>query len=388
MFGWNTSRKTRYGMLIDIGSGSVSAGITTSNASATKPDLVWSMQQIISLEEHHNQKDVLEKIIGALKNVFEASGNAGIRALKAYDRNGQISYVQIGVSAPWSYTITKKVVLVHDKEFELTESILEQAENEAEQQAKKELDSLTEGQNRNISMTFSKTIATETKGYVVAVPFGEKMNKITLSRLFCYVDSRLMNVIDEYCERIFPSIEYSVHSFMSLFYFAIRDLPINTSELCIADITSEAIEIGVIRNGILEHTTHIQSGARSIASELTRFGNFSHKDTSAYLRDDSTTPTHCKFTVEEACALCEAQIAKEMELEAGIVTIPNTLLFHTNAKTESFFKERLVTAFRQVHGGNVTPLAAPKLFDAHTSEMSALLISAYVFKDTFHQLNV
>lgn len=105
----------RYGAILDIGSGSVGVAIVASDPLQKNPEIVWSHRERMLLRDTDTIEQSAKHITTALLNTILTLGSEGIRALRQHEKNSSIETMQVTISAPWSYTITKTVSYTHEE---------------------------------------------------------------------------------------------------------------------------------------------------------------------------------------------------------------------------------------------------------------------------------
>ena len=74
---------------------------------------------------------------------------------------------------------------------------------------------------------------------------------------------------------------------MLVFYCVLRQLAPDTTEVCLIDITHEATEIGIVRDGILKYVTHVPFGTFTIARDIASLCKVPNEEALAYLRGNT-----------------------------------------------------------------------------------------------------
>lgn len=371
--------EARYGIVIDIGSGSVGAALVESS---DVPHILWSVREFIPHAQENNYTKIMNSIIRALKNVFYSCSTAGIQALKAHSTKAQVTYIQVSISAPWSYTLTKKTRVVSQKKFEFTESVLKNLERKIKKEIDADLESLAKRAEQELTVASHQTIQISSGGYALADPIGAQLSDVELLQLFSIADAQLMDAITEHSERTFPNAELNAYSFMSIFYTALQNLPIDSSELCLADISHEAVEFGIVRHGVLVHTTHVPSGIRCLTAAIAQTCNVPVPEAHGFLRANHRSALGSQsHALEEIFAQFETDIQNELQSDLLSQRIPKTIVFYSNDRAETFLLERIAKSVRQTgRAGQLLHMTVPHTRTAAVHDDSALLLSAFVLQ--------
>ncbi len=107
----------RYGVVVDVGSGSVLASIVESDQTKTYPKVIWSRREYAPLRQIDSLNSTVKSIMTSLINVLMILDGEGRRSLQDLNAKAKISDLQFTIAAPWSYTIAKTISYNSDKEF-------------------------------------------------------------------------------------------------------------------------------------------------------------------------------------------------------------------------------------------------------------------------------
>jgi hypothetical protein len=189
---------------------------------------------------------------------------------------------------------------------------------------------------------------------------------------------------------------------MLLFHCIIRDLHHYTTEYCLVDITDEATEIGIVRDGILRYCTHTAYGISTIAHELATTLGIPIDEAYAFLREPYYSHALGEMNAENRAKvqaiLTEYQSAvTDLFHETGdTLSIPKVLFLHGGFQTEVFFTEQIALAARSATNAthSIHPVSTELLTEHYTSEQkqaimegnpdTAILVAATFFHKQHH----
>jgi hypothetical protein len=190
-------------------------------------------------------------------------------------------------------------------------------------------------------------------GYRVTNPQGSKAKQFSITRANVVAQEYLTNSLDETCEKLFTSRDCRKISFILMMYSVVRDLFPDNYEVCLVDITYEATEIGIVRDGSLQYCTHAPFGSFSLARELAAVLNAPLHETFGYLHTDDPFAFLEKLSVNQKAEIddiFEAYIKKIHQLfqETGdSLSIPKRIAIHSDNKSEIFFKSMIEKAAKR-----------------------------------------
>jgi hypothetical protein len=163
----------------------------------------------------------------------------------------------------------------------------------------------------------------------------------------------LVEAIDELHDKLFPQTKSHKISFILVLYTISRELLSQTYDVCLVDITYEATEIGIVRDGILTYSTHTPFGTFSLAREISAITGVPLHEAIAYLHTEkpySFTESLNKSQKEDIDALFEAYIDRVTNLfyETGdSLSIPKQISLHTDLHTEPLFIDLIEKAAKR-----------------------------------------
>lgn len=374
----------RYGAIIDIGSGSVGVAIVVSDPTQKYPEIIWTHRERMIIRQDDSIAETSKYITTTLVNTFLTIGTEGVHALTEHDPKGTIEHIQVGISAPWSYTVTKTVSYQEKQSFKITKKLIDELIQTAQRQAMEILDEQDIVEKLGLQLITRATINLTANNYRINQPFGQEANSVSVSHVSAISSKRLVAAIDESSDKILPKANIERYSFMLIFYCVLRQRAHDTTEVCLVDVTHEATEIGIVRDGILRYVTHVPFGTYSIARDIVKLCGVPTEEALAYIRGNSsleaTLSESKRAELSTLISTYEKHIVDLFKRTGDALTIPRSLFLHTDARTESFFCARIKnaanTATRSEHNIH---LVTSKLLEETESTESALLLSAYFF---------
>lgn len=374
----------RYGAIIDIGSSSVGVAIIASDPLKTDPEFLWSHREQIVPQSTDSVETAAKNITTALFNVFLTLGSYGVKALQEHEKGARITTLQITISAPWSYTITKTVSCAQDEPFLVTKSLLADLVNTAQKQALEAIDENDFMHKLGLEVIARATINIAANNYNTENPYGQKVTSLAISHTSAISQLHLLEAINEGKDKVLPRTDMHVYSFMLVFYCVLKKMAPDTKEVCLIDVTSEATEIGIIRDGILRYVTHAPFGIHTIARDISTLCNITFEESLSFIRGEIELENTLKPAVlaelEAIVETYEQQMAELFKRTGDQLAIPRPLFIHTDERNEKFFgdhiKKAASIATKADHGVH---LVTQKLLNDTGSSDTALLLSAHFF---------
>jgi Tfp pilus assembly PilM family ATPase len=399
----------RYGVIVDIGSGSVLAAIVSSNQNLTHPEILWSKREYTPLREISSVKDSAKSVMTSLMTVLMSLDSEGRRVFKEKTGVSKISYLQITIAAPWSHTITKTISYSNEEEFEVSSELISELQRTASLKMEEEIQQNESANNLELSVISKSTMQIIANGYSIIAANEQKATTLKIIEASSVTQNYIIEAIKDVKEKMIPASTLSQYSFMIPYFYVLQEMNEKGQDYCLVDITYEATEIGIVREGVLTHCTHTPFGAFSLAREISGVLNIPLEEAYSYIQDfeledlkKNWTNTQ-KIEIKEIIDAYQNRLAELFNETGDILAIPKRIYVHGNMNTELFFKDKILSAAKIAtkmdHAVyNVTKELLTKHYPIDISNKltegsgdTALLISAQFFHtvayhDKFEQL--
>ncbi len=401
-FLFSTHKNTRYGVLIDIGSGSVLTAIVSSESGKTHPEIIWSKREYTPLRKTSALGDSAKSVMTSLMSALMALDSEGRKALYEKTKRHDIDEIQVTVAAPWSYTVTKTISYQTEEPFEITEELISELLRTAEQKVLEEMQEQEKVNELGLAIVAKTTMQVLANGYATNVTAKQMAESVRVIQANAVVQKYLINAVNDAKEKMYPTVNISEYSFMLPYYFVLSDLMDGVNEYCIIDITYEATEFGIVRDGVLTYCSHTPHGAYTIARELAEILSIPLEEAYGYLSCENLdcfvtmTPDTKKSEIDAALLNYRNKLVELFSETGDSLAIPKKIYLHANFSTEDFFANQILTAASQatkMH--HVTYRVSEELLTKHYSQEdktaflsqksdTALLLSAQFFHTKEH----
>lgn len=257
-----------YGILVDVGSGSLGVGIVESHNREPMPRVIYANRQYMRVTKSNANHDArLREMRQALfSSLLELSKN-GLVALREHDPNAHLSRMYVTCSAPWGKTVTQTVSYTDEDEFKVTDEIIRDLIKDADEEIG-QAHTGDETDTRTLTVVERATIDVRVNGYSVHTPVGIKGIEVSLSHISGLIPNDVLDAINEAHQKFFPETAITTHTSMLILYLVIQDLFPHTESLLAVDVTGEATEFGVIENGLLVDTAYAPYGTNTLVRDV------------------------------------------------------------------------------------------------------------------------
>ncbi len=372
--------KKSYGVVVDIGSGSVLVAIVESDPKATAPTIIWAHRERAPLKHIDSLQESAKGIVAALVDAAMKLDGEGRIALQTYSSRATLTTLQVAISAPWCYTVTKSISYRQDEPFTVTDELISELVATAERQVTDELGAHQTTAALSITPITRALMDMTTNGYRVTSPDGANASAISVTEATVVAQTYLVDAVAELHRKLFSRTKKQQTSFMLQLYCAARHLLPHTDDTCLIDITYEATEMGVVRDGCLRYSTHTAFGLYSLTREIATITNQPLPHVLSQLRQPDPTffldslSAEKRTEVETSLEAYVDKIASLFHETGDTLSIPKKILLHMDNGVEPFFQPLIERAAKK----------ATKIDHALTSVATAVGIknNTVTFTDT------
>jgi hypothetical protein len=221
----------------------------------------------------------------------------------------------------------------------------------AGQQAIEEFGQQHSLESLGISETSRCALDTYANGYRLSTPNKQLASEVTVTHATALVRTEIIEAIQEMNQKLFGSAKLQITSYMLANYFATRTLIPHVYDVCLVDVTDEATEIGIVRDGSLQYSTHVTFGRASIAREVAAATSIPlHEAFSSFPTKEAIAANQDLQTIFDAYT----DRIKDLFKETGDrLTIPKNVYLQTDTSVETTFLPLIMTAAKTASKGSV-----------------------------------
>jgi cell division ATPase FtsA len=342
----------RVGVIVDIGSASVLVALLVSRKSDSHPQILWSHREHAPLQNIESLDQSAKAVMTSLMNALLKFDSEARRALHEYNKHATITELQCSISAPWSYTVTKTINYKQDEPFVITSNLVDELIRTATQKISEELAEHESANELGLAVVTKTTMDMLVNGYRTKQYLGQKTSELSLSHASVIAQNYLLEKIDELHDKLFPETEtHRISTILSL-YCITQDLYKDHYDNCIVNITYEATEIGIVRDGTLHYASHIPFGSFSLAREIATVTSVPLYEAFKYLHEEpyafmENLPQAQKDEIEQIFEAYTERVANLFHETGDELSIPKQILLHGNLQTEPLFQDIITKAAKR-----------------------------------------
>ncbi len=350
----STQSRDRFGLIIDIGSGSVLVSIVASSQTEAYPTILWAKREYVPLRTAESTSGMAKSVMTALMNALLEFESTGRHILQSYSQTAHITDMQVTVSAPWSYTVIKHITFQKDEPFTLTNDLLESLLETADKKIAVELHENEIATDLELSITQRTPLQIIANGYPITQIHKQITRNLSLAYASTIIQDHLATTIKDARNNVAPKSNLHISSFMLAYFELLRATHPHWNELALIDITFEATEIGIVRDGALHYCTHHPIGSQTLIKNISHITKQPATDVYSRLQDK---------TMDDFLALLPAShqprvvsvfddyvtALREIFTETGdVLGLPRVLAIHIEQACEPLFVPLIKEAANRV----------------------------------------
>jgi len=259
-----------YTLLVDIGSGSVGFAIVQSHPNQEQPEIIWEVRQSVKLKDVSSISESRKAIVTTLMDMALTVTQEGIAALRnaTGDSKATITSTLATIAAPWSYCVTQPVKYEKIDGFSVTEKLVSDLAQTAGTETLVEFEDSYPDLVQDITATSRTVLEVRSSGYKLPSVNNQRASTVTLTQATTMAHRNICDALKEMQHKLFAKTPINITGSVLSLYSAIRvNLP-HEQDITLIDVTNEATEVGIVRDGALRYCSHISFGSASIAREI------------------------------------------------------------------------------------------------------------------------
>ena len=266
-------KNEKISLLLDIGNGTISAGLVSFVADS-KPSLLYLTSIPFTSVEKPNSDKILLSMNTLLDEILTLITKKGTSQSYFKGKEVKISSVLVSFSSPWFISRSRNIHLIQENAFIVTRKFIDNIIDTEKKIAEKELiDSKYEHTfNNEIKIIESLIINTKINGYPIEDSIGKKTKIFDASLYMSFVSKE---VLDTVYKQIFKHTHIQqenihIHTFPLISFTVIRDLFSAVDSFLFIDITSEVTDITLVSNNAIIETVSFPSGRNFIIRQIAK----------------------------------------------------------------------------------------------------------------------
>jgi len=311
-------RKEEVAVVFDIGSGSIGATLVLlSNRDV--PSLIFNVRAPITVSGKPDEKGFIRAMYVALDSVINSLTDSGLKHLEFTGlRQRRIKSIIVTFTSPWFLPQTRHVRYVQESPFEVTDRMLEEV---VEQEINKVVhgDEVKKylGTDEPARIIDKRLIHTRINGYETSKPDAKRGTELEARIFLALASEELLTSIEAKLDAAFGVRGIHFFSFPLVAYSTIRQIYAVESNLVVADISGEMIDVVLAENGALEEVKAIPIGKNTFVRSVAESFGTDVTETLSLLRMYTEQSTDKKISekIERVCGDVFQKTAEDLSMQ-------------------------------------------------------------------------
>lgn len=346
-------RRTQYGAIVDMHSGSVGMAIVDLNGSKpSKP--IFAHREYLKIADLATLPNDMRALRNALLAASEIYASAGLQALRAYDGRGRVEQVLFIYGAPFARTATRFIKVDDPVPFTVTAEQIASLLAETEAKDEAELKRDEELGKLKVVLIERSVIHTALNGYLTPTPYGKRATELSLAHIAGLVPEELLTLTAEIEDKVIPHATRHTHTFALTLFCVVRDLYPDVAQGLLIDISAESTELSVMQDEVLIESTVVPCGAHTFLRQIAGDLKIMPEEAMMHLREygeQTSAPT--KEAIETATKVYTTLLGEALAQLKTKYVLPHTVFLIVNNDLDSFFAtmiEKATEPYYKAHG--------------------------------------
>ncbi len=356
-------KKNSVVLLIEIGSAKVTLSLV--KYSPDDIEFLWFTEQTASYKGVLTKEQKKKALISTLTNVLLTFNSEGLPFLNKNHKGSTITEAQVSTSSPWSYILLKKIQLTADDTIHLTKDSLDTLVSEIEYVKK---DAINTNSLTNLKEASRSVLQIRLNDYVFDDISDFEAETAEIDVAISMIEGHLYESLHDLIKKVLPYATLHIASSIVVFTQAMKVYEPELSEYTFINLTMEATEVAIVRNGTISFVNFNNYGIVSLARDLEEVIAIPYYSIINYIQ--SSTMTDLKQSLSEAKQkkvdqVLESFINKTNELFQQIddgYLLSKTIYLHTPICTCNYIKSIVEKSVNSVSGDKHKVIDVDKKF--------------------------
>ncbi len=256
--------KEEMSLMLDVGNGSITGALVLFKKDK-KPEFLYSLEVPFVVPEKPSSTKLIEDMTPLLNTLLETIYAQGFKS-KYWDKKAKTVFkVLVAFSSPWFVSKTKHITLAKEKDFVITQSLIDSIIKDEEAIFKKEID-----ENNDYKVIDSSIVHTRINGYTLETSIGKKTKSLDAYLYMSMVSQNVIKKIEDVVLKHFHIHESDIHihTFPLISFSVVRDIFSANSDFVLIDVTSEVTDLTLVEGDVIKYSASVPSGKNFLLRQI------------------------------------------------------------------------------------------------------------------------
>ncbi len=255
---FSQSKNGRVVLILDIGSGSVGAGLALLSERQS-PMLLYTTRRDIPFQEEATAPRLLSLMLRTLSEVFLDVASEGMPMAGFSSKRPRLREVFVVLGAPWIISNTAFLHFTSENSVTINETMLRALIHEHEKE---------NAPPKGTSCIEQKLVRASLNGYRCATPFRKNAKRAEFGIFKSFSSEKIIRKIREIALHIIGADDVSFHSFSLMNLTGASDLFPECHHFLLLDVRGELTELSVVKNDTIVDTVSFPFGRNTLLRML------------------------------------------------------------------------------------------------------------------------
>lgn len=261
---------TRYGLLIDVGSGSVGFALVQSQNKADAPTILWQTREYVKIPAKSSVSNTSKALISILTDASLSVATTIPKILQEHTnaKSPKLDSIQVTVAAPFAYTVSRTINYKQDEPFPITDQLVHDLTVAADEDAVRTFDESHNQKIKELAQTSHTVLELSANGYVLPAVNSQPTTSLSSVHGTTLMHKVLHDALVELGQKLFPDVPLQITSAMMAMFYIVKMAKPLEKNMGLVILTAEATELGIVRNNTLTYCTYTDTGTFGLARQF------------------------------------------------------------------------------------------------------------------------
>ena len=345
MFSFFSKDKTELGVVFNIGSSSVGAGLVKFHHDKV-PEVVYTVRELIPYQETVSPERFLDDMVNTLGIANTRIHKEGLVHLRFTEYGSRkIRHAFYAFSSPWAASQTKIASTENPEPVTITRAMVQELISKAEIAFEAEVidpKNNPEFQNK-LSIIENRVIQTRVNGYETSNPYGKKAHRVDISFFISLVPKMVIDRVSDASLGALHPRDTRFTSAQLASYSALREIFSKYDDFILLDIGGEISDVSVIKKGLILETASFPLGRNFLTRRISRALSLTNDGALSLLRlyyggnADSQTSESLRSVLDNASREWVGALHTTLTQISGTLSLPQDLFLMISGDSTPFF---------------------------------------------------
>ncbi|MFN3188630.1 MAG: hypothetical protein ACK42D_03785 [Candidatus Paceibacteria bacterium] len=282
----NKKDTTEYGVLFEVGSGSIAAAIVSSNQASENPVILYATREFLSLKQTTHNEDISKRLLSMFLSI---ALDVESKISQHTPTKTKLSTICVNFTAPWSFARGNTHTYESEEPVLITDKLLSQIKEKTTEKIVEEASGLDTLKDRDFTIINRTILGHTANHYPTTNPIGQTARTLSTTETISAVTNTILIPVKEIVQKLFIStpIEFSTSTLVQ--QQLIKSQIDTPSTFGTIHVTHEALELTLYRENEIVGAFTTPIGMNTIARNIAKSSKLPHEQVFSFLTAENTT---------------------------------------------------------------------------------------------------